>query len=71
MAFKTFPQPQNATAARRLRQAYDHQFGHRCDICEERVFRRIRCNSCSLLVCRPCVHTTAKDFGGPLCKNCT
>jgi hypothetical protein len=65
-----FPQPQNATAARRLKRAYEHQFGHRCDLCEERSFRRIRCHACFLLVCKLCIRVTDKGRGGPLCKEC-
>jgi hypothetical protein len=42
----------------------------RCPLCEVLVPRRIRCNICKRLICRMCIWTTAKDMGGPLCREC-
>lgn len=32
--------------------------------------RRTKCKECGKLLCRGCIHTSAKDLGGPLCSAC-
>jgi hypothetical protein len=44
-----------------------------CEVCGElpaEVGRRHRCTVCRKLVCHGCTTTTAKDHGGPICRNC-
>lgn len=44
-----------------------------CEVCGElpaEVGRRHRCRVCRKPVCHGCTTTTAKDHGGPICRNC-
>jgi hypothetical protein len=49
------PNVDNATAGRRLQNAYSKQFGLPCEDCgEHSLGRRFRCRDCNMLVCSWC-----------------
>lgn len=41
-----------------------------CAICKEAEHRRRKCLDCGKMVCVLCVWITAKDHGGPICRDC-